>query len=95
MIEKDYDIYFITSGCITFVIGIILLSFLSYTIGSFFCILSILLISFKYTKCKKKETKEERKARIQFSENGRKLRSKIVPNKKKKDKEELDYELCK
>lgn len=32
---------------------------------------------------KAKESKEERDARIQYSENGRKLRTHTIPNKKK------------
>lgn len=37
---------------------------------------------------KAKESKAERDARIAYSENGRKLRSKIIPNKKKDFKNE-------
>lgn len=35
---------------------------------------------------KGKESKIEREARIQYSENGRKLRAKVIPNKKREFK---------
>ena len=38
---------------------------------------------------KAKESKAERDARIAYSENGRKLRTRTIPNKKKKAKERL------